>query len=243
MIKAKSVDSLLLVLAALTAAAIAVLSFAFFDGTSVIITVPLYISVIIIFLQSGVNRFAFLLGAVNSLFYAAVYVYDGLYLTAVYAALFSFPVQLLTFFRWKRKDGDGKTVFRKMSLRQRLLISVLFCVCFAVLFLFLKHIGSNYGFYDTLSMLFGILVTLLCAVPYIEYSPLQVTSVAVGLFMFAKMARSQPLQYTYLAYQCYCMICVMAAMIRIIKIYRRQNNKNNFSPQQTVNGNKTEYVS
>lgn len=218
----KPLDIVLLVLAGVTAAAITVCAVIFGDGASTLIIAPLYISVCIIFLQSGVNRFAFLLGAFNSLFYAAVYVYDGLYLTAVYAALFSFPVQLLTFIRWKKKDNRGKTVFREMTGRQRALVAAAFTVCFAVFYSVLRYFGSDYGFYDTLSMLFGIMVTLLCAAPYIEYSPLQVTSVAVGLFMFAKMARTQPIQYTYLAYQIYCMICVTVAMIRIFRIRRRQ---------------------
>lgn len=218
----KPLDIILLILAGVTAAAITVCAVKFSDGASTLIIAPLYISVCIIFLQSGVNRFAFLLGAINSLFYAVVYVYDGLYLTAVYAALFSFPVQLLTFIRWKKKDSAGKTVFREMTWKQRALTAVCFIACFAAFYALLRHFGSDYSFYDSLSMLFGILVTILCAAPYIEYSPLQVTSVAVGLFMFAKMARTQPLQYTYLVYQIYCMLCVTVAMIRIFSIRKRQ---------------------
>lgn len=218
----KPVDILLLILAVITAAAITFFAVRFSDGAATLIIAPLYVSVCIILMQSRVNRFAFLLGAVNSLFYGAVYIYDGLYLTALYAILFSFPVQLLTFIRWKKKDRDGETVFKKMSRKQHLLTAAVFAVCFAVFYSILRLAGSDYGIYDTLSMLFGILVTLLCAAPYIEYSPLQVTSVAVGLFMFAKMARAQPIQYTYLTYQAYCLICVSVAMTRIFRIYKKQ---------------------
>lgn len=227
--KKTPLDVILLVLAGVTAVLITVCALKFSQGSDAIIIAPLYISVCIIFLQSGVNRFAFLLGAINSLFYTAVYIYDGLYLTAVYAALFSFPVQLLTFIRWKKKDSQGKTVFKSMSWKMRSAVTAGFIFCFTVLYFLLPTIGDNYGVYDTLSMLFGILVTLLCAAPYIEYSPLQVTSVATGLVMFAKMSRSQPIQYTYLVYQIYCLICVTVAMIRIFRIYNRQRNENRAS--------------
>lgn len=70
----------------------------------------------------------------------------------------------------------------------------------------------------------GILVTVLCTVPYVEYSPLQCLSVFIGLIMFADMARTDPLQYTYLAYQIYSLFCVVQAFIRIVKIYRNQNS-------------------
>lgn len=218
----KPIDIILLVLAGLTAIAITVCAVKFSDGASTLIIAPLYVSVCIIFLQSGVNRFAFLMGALNSLLYAAVYVYDGLYLTALYAALFSFPIQLVTFIRWKKKDGDGKTVFKEMTNKIRLLVAVGFVACFAIFYSILQYFGSDYSFYDSLSMLFGILVSILCAAPYIEYSPLQVTSVIVGLFMFIKMSREDPIQYTYLIYQIYCSICVIVAMIRIFKIRRKQ---------------------
>lgn len=213
-----------IIAALITAVAITFFTVKYGEGTKTVIVVPLYVSIFIMLLQSGVNRWAFLMGAINSLFYAAVYVYDGLYLTAVYAALFSFPFQLWTFFRWKKKDSKGKTVFKKLSASQRLIIAAGFAILYAAFYMILKHFGSDWGFYDCWSMLLGILVTLLCLVPYVEYSPLQCLSVIIGLVMFAKMARTDPLQYTYLAYQIYCTFCVLQAFVRIVKIYREQKN-------------------
>lgn len=222
--KADGVRVFTLILASLTAVAITVFTVMFGDGKEALIVVPLYISILILFLQSGVNRWAFLLGAINSLFYAAVYIYDGLYLTAIYAAAFSFPFQLWTFFRWKRRDSSGKTIFMRLGNGVRVAVAAGFAVSFAAFYMILQHFGSDWGFYDCWSMLLGILVTVLCVGPYIEYSPLQCLSVFIGLIMFAKMARQQPIQYTYLAYQVYSLFCVLQAFVRIIRIYRRQKN-------------------
>lgn len=225
--KLSGVRILTLVLAALTAVAITVFTVMYGDGTETLIVIPLYISILILFLQSGVNRWAFLLGAINSLFYAAVYVYDGLWLTAVYAALFSCPFQLWTFFRWKNQDSGGKTVFSELKNSVRILIVIGFSAAFALLYMILRYFGSDWGAYDCWSMLLGILVTVLCVFPYVEYSPLQCLSVFIGLIIFAKMARENPIQYTYLAYQIYSMFCVLQAFVRIMKIYSRQKKELN----------------
>lgn len=220
--KPDKIRILTLVLAAVTAVAITFFTYRYGEGTKILIVVPLYVSICVLFIQSGVNRWAFLIGAINALFYAAVYVYDGLYLTAVSAALFSFPVQLWTFFRWKKKDTDGKTVFYTLKNSTRCLIALGFAILFAILYKLLQHFGSDWGVYDCSSMLLGIIVTVLCAVPYVEYSPLQCLSTFISLVMFTKMALKDPIQYTYLAYEIYCTFCVSQAFVRIMKIYRKQ---------------------
>ena len=48
---------------------------------------PLFFSVFIMFLQSRVNRYAFLIGALNSILYAVAYFYMTLYSSAAYALL------------------------------------------------------------------------------------------------------------------------------------------------------------
>ena len=86
---------------------------------------PLYVSLVIGALQAKANRFASLLGGINSILYAIVYLYLGLYASALYAILFSCPVQLVTFVRWNQKYGSS-TVFRKMTSKQRIVVSVSF---------------------------------------------------------------------------------------------------------------------
>ena len=51
---------------------------------------PLYVSLVVGVLQSRANRYAALLGGINSILYTLVYLYLGLYASAGYAILFSF---------------------------------------------------------------------------------------------------------------------------------------------------------
>ena len=56
---------------------------------------PLFISLFVANLQSRVNRYGSLLGSINSLIYAGVYVYYGLYASVLSALLVSFHIHPL----------------------------------------------------------------------------------------------------------------------------------------------------
>ena len=85
--------------------------------------IPLFISLFVMGFQSEANRLGALAGAINSLVYTAAYIYMGVYASAVSAVLFSFPIQLMTFFRWKKNAYKKTVVFRKMSNKMRILWS------------------------------------------------------------------------------------------------------------------------
>ncbi|MBQ4604555.1 MAG: nicotinamide mononucleotide transporter, partial [Clostridia bacterium] len=87
---------------------------------------PLYISLIVGLLQSRINRYASLLGSINSLLYGAVYFYYGLYGSVFSAILFSFPIQLLTFIRWNKNKWNNSTMLRKLTAKQRVLMALSF---------------------------------------------------------------------------------------------------------------------
>jgi len=72
-------------------------------GQSALRILPLYISLVIGLLQSRVSRIAPLIGGINALLYAAVYLYYGLYASALYAVLVSCPMQIATFFSWRKR--------------------------------------------------------------------------------------------------------------------------------------------
>ena len=84
-----------LILLGITAAALTVTAVIF--KQSVIRTIPLFVSLFIILLQTKANRFAYLLGGGNSILYAVSYVTMGLYGSALYAFCISFPLQIITF--------------------------------------------------------------------------------------------------------------------------------------------------
>lgn len=107
---------------------------------SILKIIPLYISIVVMLLQLRVNRYAFLLGGINSVLYAAVYFYYALYGSAFYAITVSFLMQIATFINWGRHSyKKTATVFKTMGIKKFTLFSaVFFCYMAYLLYDFQK---------------------------------------------------------------------------------------------------------
>lgn len=188
---------------------------------------PLYISLFIGMLQSRANRFAPLLGGFNSILYAAVYLYLGLYASAGYALLFSCPIQLVTFARWSRNRYEESTRFRSLSGKLRVIIFAGFAASVAALCLILRAAGSDYSVLDSLSSLLGILISVLTMLAYIEYTWLMLPSGLITICLDLTVSRAHPEQITYVIFALYSLICVTIGFFRVRKLYREQRGLEN----------------
>ncbi len=186
---------------------------------------PLYISLIVGMLQSRVNRYASLIGSMNSLLYGAVYFYYSLYGSVFSAVLFSFPIQLLTFIRWNKNKWEHSTVLCKLSMKQRTLISAGFAVALAAMWIILPLIGSQYVFLDSFTNLLGILIYFLTMFAFVEYTFLMIINGVIGIALYVTMLRDTPEITTYLIYSVYSLICIIFAFFEAKKLYGSQQQK------------------
>lgn len=192
---------------------------------SVFRMIPLYISLFIALFQSKVDRKAHLIGSINSLFYAAVNFSLKLYASFLSALLFSFPVQLVSYFSWK-KNGVGNTVrLRTMTKRGRIILALLFTACYAVSAFAAGHTDSDYPRLDTLVSLLGILVSFLVMYAYAEYSPLMVLSDALSVLLYLLMMRRDMAQITYLIFSTFRLICQIQAFVNVCSLLKEQQNE------------------
>lgn len=186
---------------------------------------PLYISLIIGMLQSRVNRYASLLGSMNSLLYGAVYVYYKLYASAFSAILFSFPIQLLTFIRWNKNKCGQSTVLRKLTRKQQILIAAGFVAALAVMWIVLPLIGSEYVFLDSVTNLLGILIYFLTMFACVEYTFLMIINGVIGTALYVTMLNETPETATYLIFSVYSFICIVFAFFEARKLYKIQQEE------------------
>ncbi len=186
---------------------------------------PLYISLVIGLLQSRINRYANLIGSINSLLYGAVYIYYNLYGSAFSALLFSFPIQLFTFIRWNKNKWEHSTVLRKMSPKQRILLLIGFMGALAVLGVVLPLMGSQYVFLDSATTLLGILIYFLTMFAFVEYTFLMVINGVIGIILYITMLGDTSETATYLIYSVYSFICTVFAMFQAKKLYASQRQK------------------
>ncbi len=73
-------------------------------------------------MQTKVNRYAFILGGCNAIWYAVVYFTQKLYATAAYALFFSAMLQFFSFWNWNRHAYKNSVYIKKLSAKGRLLL-------------------------------------------------------------------------------------------------------------------------
>lgn len=216
-------NRLMLILMGITAVCITVTGILFHQ--SFLRILPLYISLTIALLQSRVNRYAPLIGGINSLLYCMVYFYYHLYGSAAYALLVSCPVQIATFIRWNRHKWGTTTVFRRMSGKQRWLTTLGFGGALFLLWLILSLTDANYVLLDSTITMLGILISFLTMFAYIEYTGLMLVSGTVSIILYLTMIQDTPEQITYLVYTLYSFICSCLAFVRARKMYAKQQEE------------------
>ena len=181
-------------------------------------TLPLFISLVVMLLNARVSRYACLLGGLNSILYAISYLLMGLYATAIYAFVSSFPLQIITFINWRRKTTGGVTELRKMSWGIRALVLLGFVIIWpAVYFIISSLPGATQSFLDVTGTLLGILITVLSMLRFSEYAPLNLLSVLISLTTHTMIFLSDTSNITYVIYTVYSGICLVAAMVRMKK--------------------------
>jgi nicotinamide riboside transporter PnuC len=187
--------------------------------------IPLFVSLFVMAFQSEANRVGALIGSINSLIYTAAYIYMGVYASAASSLLFSFPVQLMTFFRWKKNAYKKTVVFRRMSTKVRVLASLGFVALWIALAVIFIKMDYEYAILDSGSFLMGFITPVLTMLAYIEYTYLWLVSAVVGLLLSVQMVVNDYKETTYLIYSVYCAYCIICAFINVRKFYNEQQSQ------------------
>ena len=146
----------------------------------------------------------------------------GVYASAASAILFSFPIQLMTFFRWKKNAYKKTAIFRKMTTKMRVGWSIAFLVLWGIIAVIFMQLDYEYAILDSCTLLFGFVIPILTMLAYIEYTYLWIIQAVVGLFLNVQMAMNDISQITYLIYGVYALYCVILAFINVHKFYKEQ---------------------
>lgn len=186
---------------------------------------PLFISLAVMILQSKVSRYAFLLGGLNSVLYAIVYFYYGLYGVAAQAFFFSFPTQIITFFNWKKKAQKDTVKFSRMKNWQYAVCAASFAAAWVGLYFILKRFGSDYAVLDNTVTLLGIFSSVLTVFAYIEYTYFFLSVAILNIFLYIQVIPAHHDQVTYLIYGIYSLICVSMHFRNVHKMYKLQQSE------------------
>ena len=183
---------------------------------------PLFNSLFIVMMQAKANRYAYILGGINSILYAIIYIFTGLYALAMYAFCFSFPIGLLTFFRWNKNSYEKSTRFSSMNTKWRLLTALAFFAVFGITILVLRLLGSDFALLDTSVSLLGILVSILTMLARVEYAPLWLLSSVLSLALNIQVTISDITFFPYTISATYNLICTATALFNVFRLYKKQ---------------------
>lgn len=183
---------------------------------------PLYVSLAVSAMQSRVNRYASLVGGVNSIIYAAVYMHYNLYASAMYAMLMSFPLQIVTFVLWSKQPWKQSTMLKKLTCKMRAAVVAGAIAAWVLVCVFLSGTTSSYRELDTAVTVTGIVATVLTMLSYCEYTAAMVVSGMLSIILYLFMIKDSPEQITFLGYSVYSLVCSVTAFIRVRKIYDEQ---------------------
>lgn len=184
---------------------------------------PLYVSLFVMGFSAKVNKYAFLLGSLNSILYAVIYFSYTLYGMAAYALVFSFPMQLITFIRWQRHSYKQSVRLKKMTAKEKIIAALIFSVAWLVLFLVIRKTGASYALLDNTVTMFGILISILQMLAFVEYTYLMIPSSIFSIALYIQMLPENPEQATYLIYSIYSFICMILQFKNAIALYKVQN--------------------
>ena len=184
--------------------------------------IPLFISLFVMAFQSEANRLGALAGAINSLISTAAYIYMGVYASAASAVLFSFPIQLMTFFSWRKNAYKKTVIFKKMSNKVRAITVSAILLMWAALAGVFFYLDYEYAVLDSITFLFGFIIPIMTMLAYIEYTYLWIVQAILGVFLNVQMVIVDYRQTTYLIYGVYALDCVVVAFINVRKFYKEQ---------------------
>ncbi len=187
--------------------------------------IPLFISLFVMSFQSEANRVGSLIGAINAVIYTATYLYMGVYISAASAFFLSVPLQLATFFNWKKNAYKKTVVFKKMSVKMRIVSLLALLVLWGVSAGILTYFKYEYAIFDTITFLLSLVVSILTMLAFIEYTYLWIVQAATGLIVNIQMVINNPKETTYLIYGVYALYCVIVAFINVQKFYKEQQNE------------------
>lgn len=199
---------------------------------AIIKTLPTLITLVVQVLLVSANRNAFLLGGCNAALYGISYILQGLHFSAISALLISSPIQIISFFTWKKNSSGKEVKFKRMSPPVLALTLGLILAGWAGCYFGLsRFFEGSYPALDTLTFSIGTVVTFIVAMRYIESQYMNTVSCLIVLVMYIMMSIKDPSNMSYIVISLYNLVKIIQAAVSWTGQYIAQtkNEKNNES--------------
>lgn len=194
-------------------------------------TLPTLVTLAVQLLLMSANKYGFLLGGTNAAIYGIVYILSGAPFSAVSALLISFPLQIYSFFNWK-KNSSGKTVeLRWLPLYAKFIVLgitvALWAFCYFVLAKY-NILPCKIPVLDTIIFTLGTVVTVLSSIRFIDSQYISFVSASFGLIMWILLTIEDPsTNISHAIIAVYNLYCIGLTAINWTSIYNKSKKKLN----------------
>lgn len=204
--------------------AVLIIYFAIVKQQNFLSTLPTVITLFVQLLLVAADRHAFLLGGVNALIYGASYMTQNLYFSAFQAFCVSAPLQLFSFFNWKKKSGKAGHPLCFFGL-WRTVFTLLICAFVWGIMVFFAHSlfpSAAIPEIDALIFVLGLAISILSAWGCIESQYINTFNSILALVLWIIMSVNNPANLNYVVISAYNLFRVTQAAIQWTFIYRKE---------------------
>ena len=204
--------------------AVSILTCAFVFGQKWYKVLPTLNTLVILLLGARVDRRSFLLGGLNAAFYGIGYFTEGLYFSVINCLLVSMPLQLFSFFNWKKHADGNSTKLRSLGWKGEIIvisstaIGCLLCGWFLLPFF---GAGQRQAALDIFLFVIGLVITVLSMLRYVESPYYNLVSSAANMVMWILICRDNIANINYLIMAAYSFIRVVQSSITWTQQYQK----------------------
>ena len=204
--------------------AVAILVCAFAFGQKWYKVLPTLNTLVILLLSARVDRRSFLLGGLNAAFYGIGYFTEGLYFSVINCLLVSMPLQLFSFFNWKKHADGNSTKLRTLGWRGEVIVitsTVVGCLLCGWLLLPFFGSGQQQAALDIFLFVMGLVITVLGLLRYVETPYYNLISSVANMVMWILICKDNIADLNYLIMAAYSLFRVSQSVITWTKQYKK----------------------
>lgn len=189
---------------------------------------PTLNTLIILLLSARVDRRSFLLGGTNAALYGIGYFTEGLYFSVINCLLVSMPLQLFSFFNWKKHSDGTSTKLRSLGWKGEIVVlssTVLGCLLCHWLLLPFFGGGQQKAALDIFLFVIGLVITVLSLLRYVETPYYNLVSSITNLVMWGLICTENIADLNYLIMAAYSLFRVSQSVVTWTKQYQKSKKE------------------
>ena len=195
-------------------------------GQLFIKVLPCFISLIVLMLSAQANRISFVIGAANCIIYSIGFVMESLWGSVGETLLVSLPIQIVSFFVWKKSSNNGLAKIRKLNLKGWFLLLICFSVGWIVFLYIFRLLNDSSLYLDNTLFVLSLCTAYLGIFGYMETRFIGAFSVSVSIVMWALKVRIDIRNVTYLIFSTYSLYMQIFGCIIWTRIYKKNKELN-----------------